>query len=400
MRNYLVLLYIVCLFSVFFLTPISIFADIYIHIFSLLGFISFFTSKLYKHSILKFTFLTVTTLLLLSISSSVLYLKQDVFSAIIATQYLIKGFSIIYIYKLYISRKIDLDKIFKYLITTIWIFTVFLVIATLTQFSFTFISPISGQQLEITASKYSKDLLYFGEFYFLAKYFQSNRSINLIYLLVIFISTQLADIQRGDIIFFSATFFISLILFRKKAATVKIYFLLPIFILLGFLFINYSSSSDIFKDKFTQLAMVFDAKESDNINDPSIFVRLKEIQFALNGFFDHPITGNGLIRSSKKAELIGDVYFYPVDAGMFGVLYTFGLAGIYFYFLLIRRLLLFKFSDLNTLSAGLFLFLVYNVLYSFKDGELIFNISKFLFCYMVIYLIVNYNDKSRINEID
>ena len=158
MRNYLVLLYIVCMFSVFFLTPISIFADIYIHIFSLLGFVSFFTSKLYKVSILKFTFLTVSTLLLLSIFSSISYLKQDVFSAIIATQYLIKGFSIIYIYKLYISRKIDLDKIFKYLITTIWIFTVFLVIATLTEFSFTFISPISGQQLEITARKYSKDL--------------------------------------------------------------------------------------------------------------------------------------------------------------------------------------------------------------------------------------------------
>lgn len=392
--NYLILLYIVSIFNVFHLTPFSFFADLYIHVFSFLGIVSFFSSKLYRNGILRFTFFTILALILSSIFSSVLILKQDVFSSVVAIQHIFKGFSILYIFKLFTSNRIDIYLIFRNLITTIWIFTIILTIASLTHYSFTFLSPISGKQLVITANKYSKDLLYFGEFYFLAKYFHSNKSINLLFLTLIFISTQLYDIQRGDLIFFSVTFFISLILFRKKVSTQKIYFLLPIFVLVAFLFINNSDSSNKLKDKFSQLAMVFDEEQSGKIDDASIFVRLREIDFALVGFVKHPISGNGMIRSSKQQQLIGDIYFYPADIGMYGVLYTFGLIGIYFFVQFIRRLFKFKFSKLNFLSSGLFLFLVYSIFYSFKDGSVIFNPTQFLFCYLVIHLLDNNNNNN------
>jgi hypothetical protein len=387
MKNLLVVIYIISVFNVFHLTPISFFADLYIHVFSILGFISFFNSNINKNKILRFTFFTIVTLICSSIISSILFVKQDFLSSVIAIQHIFKGFSIIYIYKLFIDKKIDIYKIFRYLIISIWFFTAILTVASLTKFAFTFLSPISGKQLVITANKYSKDLLYLGEFYFLAKYFHSNRSINLIFLSIIFISTQLYDIQRGDLIFFSATFFISLILFRKKISTQKIYFLLPIFILVGFLFINNSSSSSKINEKFTQLAMVFDEEESGKIDDASIFIRLREIEFALVGFVKHPISGNGIIRSSKQQQLLGDIYFYPADIGMYGVLYTFGIIGFFLFLLFIRRLFYFKFSELNYLSAGLFLFLVYSIFYSIKDGSVIFNPTQYLFCYIIIYLI-------------
>ena len=395
--NLIITLYILGVFNVFYLTPISIFTDIYIHLFSLIGIFIFFIFKLFRNSVLRFIFFSISTLIFSSILSSVLIIKQDFFSSIIAIQHIFKGFSLIFIFYLYASKKIELNIIFKNLMYFIWIFTTFLTIASLTKFSFTYLSPISGKQLVITANKYSKDILYFGELFFLAKYYFTNKSINLIYLVAIFISTQLYDIQRGDLIFFSLTFLISLYLFRKKVSSSKIYFLLPIVFLIGFLFVKNSDSSTKISQKFTQLAMVFDEEESGKIDDASIFVRLREIEFALVGFSKHPISGNGLIRSSKQENLLGKIYFYPSDIGIYGILYTFGLIGIFIFIVFVRKLFHFKFSRFNILSSGLFLFLIYSILYSLKDGIVIFNPTQFLFCYLIIYLIDNQNYKSNIH---
>lgn len=393
MRNRIVLVYIISIFNVFYLTPLAIFADIYIQLFSIFGIFLFFFNKLYKNKVVKFIFFSISGLIISSVLSSTILLKQDLFSSLIAVQHIFKGFSIVYIFQLYIDKRINIQKIFQYLIYAIWIFTFILAVSSLTRFSFIFESPLSGKQLVITANKYSKDLLYFGELYFLAKYFHFNKSINLIYLAIIFISTQLYDIQRGDLIFFSATFIISLFLFRKKISAVKIYFLTPIVLLVGMFFLWNSSSTEKISGKFTQLAMAFDEEESSKIDDASIFVRLREIEFALEGFIKHPISGGGLIRSSKHEQLLGDTYFYPSDVGMYGVLFTFGLVGIFLFILFIRKLFTINFSSLNYLASGLFLFLIYSIFYSFKDGSVIFNPTQFLFCFLIIYLINPYSIK-------
>ena len=67
-----------------------------------------------------------------------------------------------------------------FLIKVMWIYTLFIVFASLTDFSFVFKSPVSGNELLITANKFQKDLLYFGQIYYLAKYLTSKKSINLL----------------------------------------------------------------------------------------------------------------------------------------------------------------------------------------------------------------------------
>lgn len=393
--NFFFLIYFISIFNVFFLTPISVYTDIFVNVLSILGFIYFFKYKLIKIPIIKLSFYIIAVLIISSIISSTFFIKQDIFSSIIAIQHLFKGYSIIFIFKLIHDNKINLKKVFFYLTTSIWICTILLTLASLTKFKFTFVSPISGQELIITANKYAKDLLYFGELFFLSKFFFTNKPINLVYVIIILISTQLYDIQRGDLIFFSLVFVISLFLFKKRIASFKLYFLLPIIAVIGFFFLNKSDSSGKINEKFSQLFLAFNEENRGKIDDSSISVRLREIEFALIGFTKHPISGNGLIRSSKQKELIGDIYFYPVDIGLYGVLYSFGVLGIVIFLVLIYKFIKIKFSNLNYVSAGIYLFLMYSIFYSLKDGSVIFRPTQFLFCYLLIFLIEN-----KINKID
>ena len=69
MRNYLVLLYVVSVFDLFYLTPFSLYADIYIQIFSLLGLLNFVLFRLYKKLVVRFVFIVIMTLILTSVLS-------------------------------------------------------------------------------------------------------------------------------------------------------------------------------------------------------------------------------------------------------------------------------------------------------------------------------------------
>ena len=394
MRNYLVLLYVVSVFDLFYLTPFSLYADIYIQIFSLLGLLSFVLFKLYKKVVVRFVFIAVMTLILTSVLSSNLFLNQDLLSSLIATQHVFKGFSVIYIYYLIEKKKINIDKIIMLLINVMWIYTLFIVFASLTDFSFVFKSPVSGNELLITANKFQKDLLYFGQIYFLAKYLTSKKSINLFYISIIFISTQLYDIQRGDIIFLILTFFVTIYLFRRYFSAFRI-------ISLGFVstfiigILAFSEISEDIFQKFNQATLVF--SDEKIIQDPSIFVRLNEAVFALDGFSNHPFTGNGLIRGSKKTELIGDIYFYPADIGIIGVMYSFGIIGLYMLIKFFRKIYVIDRFKLNFVSLGLYLYLIYSFLYSIKDGQIIFQPARFLLCYLIIYTAIKLNNIKRLD---
>ncbi len=389
MRNYLVLLYVVSVFDLFYLTPFSLYADIYIQIFSLLGLLNFVLFRLYKKLVVRFVFIAVMTLILTSVLSSNLFLNQDLLSSLIATQHVFKGFSVIYIYYLIEKKKINIDKILMFLIKVMWIYTLFIVFASLTDFSFVFKSPVSGNELLITANKFQKDLLYFGQIYYLAKYLTSKKSINLFYISIIFISTQLYDIQRGDIIFLILTFFITIYLFRRYFSAFRIISLgFASTFIIGILAFS-EISEDIFQ-KFNQATLVF--SDEKIIQDPSIFVRLNEAVFALDGFSNHPFTGNGLIRGSKKTELIGDIYFYPADIGIIGVMYSFGIIGLYMLIKFFRKIYVIDRFKLNFISLGLYLYLIYSFLYSIKDGQIIFQPARFLLCYLLIYTAIKLNN--------
>ena len=395
MKNYLTLIYIISIFNVFYLTPLSIFADLFIQFFSILGIFTIVKYKYYNQDKIKYIILIITILIISSFLSSVYYLKQDSFSALIATQHLFKGFSVFYFIQNFKSNKIDLKFVFKNLIKLVWLFTIFLTFASLTKFAFTFTSPISGNKILITANKYAINILYFGEMYFLAKYFKTGKFLNLFYLGLIFTSTQLYDIQRGDIIFMFAILTICLFLYRKSFSAIKIYLIAPIFLVLVIISFNNSETGNKITNKFTQMMMAFNSEESGKIDDASIFVRLREIEFAVSGFLENPISGKGLIRSSKQKDLIGDIYFYPADIGIYGILYTFGLIGIVVYAYYIIWVVKIKFLQLNMIFSGFYIYSIYTLMYTIKDGFIMLSPTQFIFCIMLIKLSQDYSLENR-----
>ncbi len=390
-KNILSVICFLSIFNIFYLTPVSIFSDLFLQLFSIYGVFLFFSKKLYLDKNIRLSFTVTLILISSSIISSYFNLHQDIFSGIIASQHIFKSFSVITIYYWVASNKIQINFVFKSLVRICWIYTIILSVASLTGYSFTFISPLSGKELIVTANKYSKDILFLVQFYYIVLYFSSSKLINLLKFSLIFISTQLYDIQRGDMIFLSLTLVFSLIIYRKKKSTLKFLALLPLFLVLVYIILGNNTEKSRLSEKFSQLTLVLDDEGKGKIEDASIFVRLNEIKIGLEGFFDHPISGNGLIRSSKQEELIGNVYFYPVDIGVYGVLYSFGIIGILIFIYIFLRIITLKNKLLNVLQNTFFIFAFFILIYTFKDGYIIYNPSQILLCFLLIN-ILNFNN--------
>jgi hypothetical protein len=141
--------------------------------------------------------------------------------------------------------------------------------------------------------------------------------------------------------------------------------------------------------------MVFNAEESGKIDDASIFVRLKEIDFAVNGFMESPISGKGLIRSSKQKDLIGDVYFYTGDIGIYGILFTFGIIGMVILSYYVIWAIKIKYRQLNIVFSGFYIYTIYILLYTLKDGFIMFNITQFIFCVLITKLSLEHSLEHR-----
>ena len=97
---------------------------------------------------------------------------------------------------------------------------------------------------------------------------------------------------------------------------------------------------------------------------------------ALNGFFESPIIGNGVFRSSIKEDLFGDVHFYLSDIGIIGTLYAFGIIGPLVYLFQIKTFQKMTFE--SALLFGLKLNMVYLLFNSILTGSAIFHPAGFM----------------------
>ena len=388
MKNTVTLLYFVAILNVFYLTPLSVFADIFILLISILGVYYFRAYNMFKVKLYSRFFLLISVLFIISIVASYLAYHQDLISGLIASQKIFKAYSIFVIIQWHKQEKLNFNKIIDKLIILCGFYTIFIAYASVTEFSFVRESALSSDELVVTANKYSKDLLLFGEFFFLAKYFRSGKLINLLYVSIIFAVTQIYDIQRGDIIFFAATLFIAIFLYGNKKLIVRLLLIMPAAIITFFVFLGSSELMTTLTSKFSQLFMLFgSSQELSAISDASIFVRLQELEFALKGFIENPIFGNGLFRSSIKEELFGDLYFFPADVGIVGVLYCYGIIGGLLFCYLVYLLFKERIGNLNQNSVTLYLYLVFSVFNSVKDGSLILKPTQFLFLFLVMILL-------------
>jgi hypothetical protein len=382
MKNFLIFLYIVCVFKTFYLTPFSLFADLLLQILSLGGIYVVIVKKYYKIRFYRNIVIGLTLLIITSIFSTYTQLKQDLLSSLIATQQLIKGFSPFFIIYIIKNKDIDFNRIIKWIINFVWLYAIFIAITSVTGWSYTFTSPLSGNELLITANKYSKGILFFGIIYYLINYFIWAKLKNLFFAFIILFSTQLYDIQRGDVIFISFLFLIMMYSFKNRNGSKKLFLTTP-FILFSIIiissFIDFSESSE----KFSQMFLLLSSENYVKISDASIFVRIEEADFAIRGFLESPMFGKGLMRASKQESLIGNIYFYPADIGIIGVIYTFGLTGILIYLSYGYSLIKIKLRNLRPLGLVFFFTAMYIFIYSIKDGSMMFNPSQVIFCILI-----------------
>lgn len=388
MKNKIFLVYLISAFSIFYLTPLSIYADILVQIFSFFGLIKIIQHKYFLKKYYGRIILILSLLIFSSIIGSMTSLDQGFYSAAIASQHIIKGFSIFFFVPWLQKDQIDINKIFSSLIKIIWIYSMYIVVVSLIDWSYIFVSPLSGDELKVTAAKYDKSLIFFGIIYYFIKFFATQKLSCFFYALILFVTTQIYDIQRGDFIFVGLVFLFLITKHFGSIANKKLLFFLPFLMLtltIGLTEIDFER----LEAKFEPLTLIIDGKVND-ISDNSILVRFTEIDFATKGFSDNPILGNGLIRSSMKGKLIGNIYFYPGDIGIIGVLYTFGMIGILVFIIYSKLLLKILKFNVNLYTQTFLLYSVYIYLYTIKDGTIFYFPLEMMIC-LVLVVLINYN---------
>ena len=174
----------------------------------------------------------------------------------------------------------------------------------------------------------------------------------------------------------------------------KKYIIAFLLLVISFLYIFLSSSAEgqAIIDRFSEATKVF-TQDSNSITDASSAARIYEVELALDKFSQSPIFGNGFYRASDAKKIIGEEgYFHVSDIGVFGVLFSLGMFGVFLFyqqFRLVWKQLKNKWN--NKYQLCLTLSLIFLMLYSVLTARSINNYTYFffLFCFYQISLIYN-----------
>ena len=317
-------------------------------------------------------------MVLISILNSYLIFHQSFVASIIANSSLIEVFALSFIFTWLSQGSIDFNKLLKWLIVSAWVYSVVVFLTSVLNLSFA-VSTSEGMVCR-EAGKLSKHLIFFGFFFYFFLFRRKKNFRYLLYCIWFVFVTQIYDIQRGDVIFIVAAITLfSFIQSRYKGITV-IGMALSGFLALTTL--NYIFANSLIKDKFIQMSYFFQPDKWDLINDASIAVRLREIEFVMSYIIESPFFGAGLVKPGNYTDYFGDQHFYIQDIGLIGIFFSFGLFGlIYYFFILYRTIRLQKIVINQKLNVyGLNLYLLFFVLYGLKSGISVYVPFIMLFC--------------------
>jgi len=368
---------------VFYLTSFDLYANVFLFIVSLYGAILFVIKKFYNNKRIAQIFGLVILVILISIVSAKIAYNQDYVSGLIANRSLLYMFSPFAFYKYLKSGYMNTERFWKVFRFLLWGYAIYIGTTSLLNVSYTYISPLSGNITNVNAGALSKDLIFFGIIYYTLKLILNKKWYYGIAAVILFIITQLYDIQRGDLAFLSIIIFLIFFKFRKTGSIKKTILFLPLLLLfLGIILVSQDSLMTNISNKFSQAFKLFNKNASqNNIEDASVFIRIYETQYAMLQFKEHPITGNGVLRPSFRKEVLPDAYFYPADIGIIGILYTFGIMGITLFIIIGLFIIKLKnnisFNQLNV--CAFFFFILYMYMYSFKDGNILLEPVRFSF---------------------
>ncbi|MDG1147439.1 MAG: hypothetical protein P8N52_03945, partial [Crocinitomicaceae bacterium] len=317
-------------------------------------------------------------MVLISILNSYLIFHQSFVASIIANSSLIEVFALSFIFIWLNQGSIHFSSLIKWLLISAWMYSVIVFLISALNLNFA-VSTSEGMVCR-EAGKLSKHLIFFGFFFYYFLFRRKKKFRHLLYCFWFVFVTQIYDIQRGDIIFIVLTITLfSFIQSRYKGITVIGIAASGFFTLAT---LNYIFANSVIKDKFVQMSYFFQPEKWDLINDSSIAVRLREIEFVMSYIVESPFFGAGLVKPGNYTDYFGNQHFYIQDIGLIGIFFSFGLFGlIYYFFTLYRAIGLQKFVINQKLNVfGLNLYLLFFVLYGLKSGISVYVPFIMLFC--------------------
>ncbi len=201
---------------------------------------------------------------------------------------------------------------------------------------------------------------------FLSRYVVTNRMRELVFGAVVFSANFFGDLQRAVLAAMVAVFLYALSIKRSLHLTLRSSLLLTMVVVAV---TANDDSRELIISKFGQASKIFTS--SEEIEDFSVSARVREAEIGLEGFYNYPISGFGLIRNSLKDEVYGEgVYFFLSDIGVVGILHALGLLGLLVFFFQAR--LIWRLGWNTSFQLGIKLFLALYWLVSLSTGGLIF----------------------------
>ncbi len=153
--------------------------------------------------------------------------------------------------------------------------------------------------------------------------------------LALLIFLYIAFIYKARTLTLSVSF-VTLLFFLqylKANSLIKVFSILGSACVIGALLGFFFFSEELFKISELFIS-AFNVVLGGEVIDPSSQSRISEFEIARNGFFNHPILGNGFLSSRFNGGFSGIYgHFYPSDIGWFGMLFLYGVVGLIIYFI-------------------------------------------------------------------
>ena len=321
--------------------------------------------------------------MIISMVSATLIYDQSLFSGIVANSHFFNIGSIILFLYLLLKHNVAISNVISSLNIIAWISASLITLMVIMDFEFVKQSELTGEVLNVHAGKISKNLTnFFGIFWLSVFLFKANYKY-LLYSILFFAVNHLYDIQRFILLVVIIVSIIA-VLKMRKAKTLKV--ILPVIFsfFIFFFYFSYSPTGAIIFQKFVEASKII-TLNSDSIDDSSTAIRIFEIDLALNKFVQHPLFGNGFYRASEAYKVIGkNVHFYLSDIGIFGILYSLGIFGVFLYFKQLKLAFTLIRIDQNTqFQLRISLVLIFLVLYSILTG---FSINYYFYFFYILAL--------------
>lgn len=243
-----------------------------------------------------------------------------------------------------------------------------------------------GEEVQTGIGKLPRALINLIAFLQLGRFFREHKIKFLLLALLLLSVDHIEDIQRA----FLSSFVLVVILFSflyRNQPRILIYSLFALIFLPVLFYIVFTSTNlgVQLQDKFSTVFELFESSNPTS-SDPSVNIRIFEVETAYKYISQYPITGTGMLSRETLDRLTNNAHFFSSDIGVVGIYMNFGLFGLFLFFTQIRIGIkeLFRLKDA---TAGYNAYMIYALLLTFITGITMYNPSYFL----VIFIIIEYH---------